>query len=91
MDTLSKIFTKTFHLCLLPDIIDTTTKGHPMAIRILDGNAFSVIAAGRRELREQGREDQIPEFTADMTSSDSYDKLLQTFLKWFPNEKMELS
>lgn len=62
-----------------------------MAIRILDGNAFSVIAAGRRELREQGREDQIPEFTADMTASDSYDKLLQTFLKWFPNDELELS
>jgi len=61
-----------------------------MAIRILDGNAFSVIAAGRRELKAQGRYDDIPAFTADMTASDSYDKLLQTFLKWFPNDELEL-
>lgn len=62
-----------------------------MAIRILDGNAFSIIAAGRRELKDQGRHDEIPTFTAEMTASDSYDKLLQTFIKWFPNEEMELA
>lgn len=61
-----------------------------MAISILDGNAFSIIAAGRGELKKQGRHDEISTFTAEMTASDSYDKLLQTFMKWFPNEEIDL-
>lgn len=61
-----------------------------MAISILDGNAFSIIAAGRGELKKQGRHDEISAFTEDMTSSNSYDKLLQTFIKWFPNEEINV-
>lgn len=61
-----------------------------MAISILDGNAFSIIAAGRGELKKQGRHDDISTFTAEMTSTESYDKLLQTFFKWFPNEEINI-
>lgn len=61
-----------------------------MAISITDGNAFSIIGAGRNELKKQGRHDEISTFTAEMTSTDSYDKLLQTFIKWFPNEEVSI-
>jgi len=61
-----------------------------MAISIVDGNAFSIIGAGRNELKKQGRHDEISTFTAEMTSTDSYDKLLQTFIKWFPNEEVSV-
>jgi hypothetical protein len=61
-----------------------------MAISITDGNAFSIIGAGRNELKKQGRHDEISTFTAEMTSTDSYDKLLQTFIKWFPNEEVSV-
>jgi hypothetical protein len=61
-----------------------------MAISILDGNAFSIIGAGRNELKKQGRHDEISTFTAEMTSTESYDKLLQTFIKWFPNEEISI-
>lgn len=61
-----------------------------MAISILDGNAFSIIGAGRNELKKQGRHDEISTFTAEMTATESYDKLLQTFLKWFPNEEINV-
>jgi hypothetical protein len=61
-----------------------------MAISILDGNAFSIIGAGRNELKKQGRHDEISTFTAEMTSTESYDKLLQTFNKWFPNEEISI-
>ena len=60
-----------------------------MAISILDGNAFSIIAAGCGELKKQGRHDEISTFTAEMTAGD-YNQLLQTFIKWFPNEEIEL-
>lgn len=55
-----------------------------MAITITDGNAFAIIGAGRRELRNQGRSEEIETFTAEMTAGD-YDHLLQTLLKWFPD------
>ena len=60
-----------------------------MAIKITDGNAFNVIAAGRRELKKQGRHDEVQTFTAEMTAG-NYDQLLQTFMRWFPNEELEL-
>ena len=60
-----------------------------MAISILDGNAFSFIGAGRRELQRQGRHDEIAQFTAEMTAG-NYDNLIQTFLKWFPNEEINI-
>lgn len=55
-----------------------------MAVRLTDGNAFAIIAAGRRELERTGRQDEISTFTAEMTSGD-YDHLIQTILKWFPD------
>lgn len=60
-----------------------------MAISILDGNAFSIIGAGRNELKKQGRHDELEAFTAEMTAG-NYDQLLQTFLKWFPNEEVNI-
>lgn len=60
-----------------------------MAISITDGNAFSIIAAGRSELKKQGRHDEIATFTAEMTAGD-YDQLLQTFIKWFPNAEVNV-
>lgn len=58
-----------------------------MAISIMDGNAFSIIAAGRKELKRQGRYDEISAFTAEATSGD-YDNVIQTLLRWFPEEQI---
>jgi hypothetical protein len=58
-----------------------------MPIQLSDGNAFAIIAAGRRELKEQGRHDEIETFTAEMTAGD-YDHLLQTILRWFPDTEV---
>lgn len=55
-----------------------------MAIQITDGNAFAIIAAGRQELRKQGRRDETEAFTAEATSGD-YDHVLRTMLAWFPD------
>ena len=55
-----------------------------MGIRITDGNAFAIIGAGRRELENQGRHNEVQSFTEEMTAGD-YDHLLQTFLRWFPD------
>jgi hypothetical protein len=60
-----------------------------MAISILDGNALSIVAAGRNELKKQGRHDEISAFTAEATSGD-YDKVIQTLLRWFPNEEINI-
>ncbi len=60
-----------------------------MAISIMDGNAFSIIAAGRAELKRQGRHDEISAFTAESTAGD-YDHVIQTLLRWFPDEDIEL-
>jgi hypothetical protein len=60
-----------------------------MAISITDGNAFSFIGAGRRELQKQGRHDEIAQFTEEMTAGD-YNHLIQTFLKWFPKEEIKI-
>lgn len=60
-----------------------------MAISIMDGNAFSIIAAGRKELKRQGRYDEMETFTAEATSGD-YNTVIQTLLRWFPNEEIEL-
>ena len=60
-----------------------------MAISILDGNAFSIIAAGRKELKRQGRHDEIATFTAEATSG-NYDNVIQTLLRWFPEEEIKL-
>lgn len=59
-----------------------------MAIQIQDGNAFSIIAAGTKELKRQGRRDEIKAFTAEATSGD-YDNVIQTLLRWFPDEDIE--
>jgi hypothetical protein len=55
-----------------------------MAIMITDGNAFALIALGRKELEKLGRRDEVAAFTEEMTSGD-YDHLLQTIIKWFPD------
>lgn len=55
----------------------------------MDGNAFSIIAAGRAELKRQGRYDEISTFTAESTAGD-YDHVIQTLLRWFPDEDIEL-
>ena len=55
-----------------------------MAIMITDGNAFALIALGRKELEKLGRRDEVAAFTEEMTSGD-YDHLLQTVIKWFPD------
>jgi hypothetical protein len=58
-----------------------------MAITLTDGNAFAIIGAGRKELKAQGRESEIAQFTAEMTEGD-YDQLLQTMLRWFPDAEV---
>ena len=58
-----------------------------MAIALTDGNAFALIGAGRKELKAQGRESEIAQFTADMTAGD-YNELLQTLLRWFPDAEL---
>lgn len=60
-----------------------------MAIQIHDGNAFSIIAAGTKELKRQGRRDEVAAFTAEATSGD-YDNVIQTLLRWFPDEDIEV-
>ena len=55
-----------------------------MAILLNDGNAFAIIAAGRKELQKLGRDDELAAFTEEMTSGD-YDQLIQTIIKWFPD------
>lgn len=60
-----------------------------MPISILDGNAFAIIAAGRKELKRQGREDEIPAFMEEATSGD-YQQVIATLLKWFPEEVIDL-
>jgi hypothetical protein len=55
-----------------------------MALLITDGNAFSIIGAGTKELKRLGRRDEVEAFTAEMTAGD-YDHLLRTLLKWFPD------
>lgn len=60
-----------------------------VAISILDGNAFSIIAAGRKELKRQGRHEEISAFTAEATSGD-YKQVIATMVKWFPEEVIEL-
>ena len=59
-----------------------------MAIRIADGNAFSIIAAGTKELKRQGRRDEITAFTQEATSGD-YDNVIRTLLRWFPDEEIQ--
>jgi len=51
---------------------------------LTDGNAFAIIALGRKELQKLGRHDEVAAFTEEMTSGD-YDHLLQTIIKWFPD------
>jgi hypothetical protein len=60
-----------------------------MAIQIQDGNAFSIIAAGVKELKRQGRRDEIAAYTAESTSGD-YDNVIATLLRWFPDEEVEV-
>lgn len=60
-----------------------------MAIQIQDGNAFSIIAAGAKELKRQGRRDEIAAYTAESTSGD-YDNVIATLLRWFPDEEVEV-
>jgi len=55
-----------------------------MALLITDGNAFSIIGAGTKELKRLGRRDEVEAFTAEMTAGD-YDHLLRTVVKWFPD------
>lgn len=58
-----------------------------MPISVLDGNAFSFIGAGRRELERTGRSDEVVAFTAEMTAGD-YAQLLFTFFRWFPDAEL---
>ena len=58
-----------------------------MPISVLDGNAFSFIGAGRRELERTGRSDEVAAFTAEMTAGD-YAQLLFTFFRWFPDAEL---
>jgi hypothetical protein len=46
-----------------------------------DGNAFAVLGALRRALREAGHADEVDEFFAEATSGD-YDHLLRTCMRW---------
>lgn len=47
-----------------------------------DGNAFAVIAACRRALRNAGyTKEQISQFTTEATSG-NYDNVLATAMKW---------
>jgi hypothetical protein len=55
-----------------------------MTVLLNDGNAFAIIAAGRKELQKLGRHDEVPAFTEEMTSG-GYDHLIQTVVKWFPD------
>lgn len=60
-----------------------------MAIQIQDGNAFSIMAAGVKELKRQGRRDEIKKFTEESMSGD-YDNVIATLLRWFPDEEVEV-
>jgi hypothetical protein len=60
-----------------------------MAIQIQDGNAFSIIAAGTKELKRQGRREEIGKFTEESMSGD-YDNVIATLLRWFPDEDVEI-
>lgn len=73
----------------MPSNLGKRRKENTMAISIRDGNAFSIIGAGRKELEKQGRHDELQTFTAEMTAGD-YDQLLRTFMKWFPNEEVNV-
>lgn len=47
-----------------------------------DGNAFAILGAVQRELRQNGIEDkEIALFVKEATSG-NYDELLQTCMKW---------
>jgi len=61
-----------------------------MTVSVNDGNAFTFIGAGRRALISMGREDELATFTEEMTSGD-YFHLVQTFIKWFPDEEIATS
>ncbi len=58
-----------------------------MAILLSDGNAYAIMAVGRRELVNTGRGDEVKQFIEEMTSGD-YDHLLQTLFKWFPDAEL---
>jgi hypothetical protein len=58
-----------------------------MAVVLSDGNAFAIMAVGRRELERTNRHDEVTAFIEEMTSGD-YDHLLRTMFKWFPDAEL---
>lgn len=46
-----------------------------------DGNAFGILGAVARALRQSGHAGQVQQFMAEATAGD-YDKLLRVCMKW---------
>ncbi len=59
-----------------------------MSIVIHDGNAYSIMGAGRKELIRLGRGDEVQTMLNEMMAGD-YDHLLRTLVKWFPDTEIE--
>ncbi len=51
----------------------------------IDGNAFGIIGAVSRHLKNEGRYDEAEAFTAKAMESESYDKLLQFAMATVPH------
>ena len=50
-----------------------------------DGNAFSILARGKKSLKEAGKSEEIEKFITEAKSG-NYEHLLQTMYKWFDVE-----
>jgi hypothetical protein len=66
-----------------PDETQDAIRHPEVVVRLTggDGNAFAVLGAVRRALREAGHADEVDEFFAEATSGD-YDTLLRTCMRW---------
>lgn len=47
-----------------------------------DGNIFNLMGIVSREMKRNGYQNQIKEFTDDITSSNSYDEALAKIMDW---------
>ncbi len=72
------------HPCVAVPGEDADDVRHPeVVVRLTggDGNAFAVLGAVRRALREAGHADEAAAFVAEATSGD-YHHLLRTCMRW---------
>lgn len=65
----------------------TETKKPQLKLVGEDGNIFSIIGRGVRELRRAGYSDEeVKQFTDEVQSSESYHHALAVVMKWFDAE-----